>query len=715
MVRLLAIETLFLALPLYALANNDSTDAARPSIPCATVSKLMANPDAGTSFRLEGDVISRVGADLIIFRDGTGGLFAQIRDKTPCRPGQRIRATATARIVRTSSGKPRQSIGFTDVETLGYDQESVVPVEIDPTDLVRIDDLDYRRVAIRGTVTDVVSDEIDPEYLILFIESKGARATVSVFLPALREPLPSADLLIDAEVSASGVFLAEPTAGRLYRGPHIANYDGAEIKIMRPAPGNPFLECPSATFNPSSVARAKNAAHRYRTAGHVTATFGTSSACLALANGENVRVKFASFAGLPPVGASIDVAGFMRSNVFFPQLDNAIWRTNANARLPAHAGCERISARYLLFDEDGRRRIKYSYDGHIISLQGRITDVLPASDGHLQIVLNADNLTFTAVAPAMPMPAIGATVEVTGACLLLDSSGSTDDFARLDGFSVILRTADDLVVISSPPWWTVRRILLVLLVVVALMVVVLVWNILLRRLAERRGRQLASAELAGVQSELKKAERTRLSAELHDSLSQSLTGIGLQLDASQHARNSDVEAADQHLEAARRMLQGCRTELRRCIWDLRSSALDDPDFEQAIRTSLRPIVCDAKLSVRSHVPRSFLSDNVAHAVLRILHELVANALRHGKATSIRIAGDISTGPLKFSVTDNGRGFPPGPMPGPKDGHFGLMGVRERLREMGGSIAMENHAPGGAKVTFVIPFPDKNAAPESTKR
>ena len=71
MVRLLAIETLFLALPLYALANNDSTDASRPSIPCATVSKLMANVDAGASFRLEGDVISRVGADLIIFRDGT--------------------------------------------------------------------------------------------------------------------------------------------------------------------------------------------------------------------------------------------------------------------------------------------------------------------------------------------------------------------------------------------------------------------------------------------------------------------------------------------------------------------------------------------------------------------------------------------------------------------------------------------------------------------
>ena len=662
-----------------------------------------------TPFLIDGLVVSPVESNWVIFRDATGGLFAQILDGTRCRAGQRIRATAEYRTFRLPNGKPTQCVVFPHVRVTGFDPQSVVPIEITPADFARIDELDYRRVSVRGTVTEATQDDIDPEWLILFVESNGARATVSVFRSALRGSLPAPDRLIDAEVSASGVFLARPTSGRLYRGPHIANYDGADITITRSAPERPFSDCPPAAFDPASVTRAKASVHRRRATACVSATFGSSSAFLTLANGTTVRTRFSDAAGRPPVGATVDVAGFVRSNAFFPLLDNAIWQTNASVRLSAESACERVSARSLLFDDRGRRKVRHAYDGHVIRLRGRVTDVLPLTDGHVQIALNSDNLTVDAVAPAMPAPAVGSTVDVTGVCLLLDSSGTTDDFARLDGFSVILRTTDDLVVISTPPWWTVRRILVVLLVVLALMSAVLVWNVLLRRLAERRGRELAKAELAGAQSELKKAERTRLSVELHDSLSQSLTGIVLQLDASQHARGSDAGAADRHLENAQRMLQGCRTELRRCIWDLRSSALDDPDFEQAIRTSLRPIAGNAHLTVRSHVPRPLLSDNVAHAVLRILRELVANALRHGKATSIRIAGDISTGPLKFSVTDNGCGFPPGTPPGPEDGHFGLMGIRERLREMGGSFTAETLATGGAKVTFVIPFPGETAA------
>lgn len=712
MVRTITIGLLCLVSAACATAAHVAPSAPLPVLSRATVSDVLTNCSANSSFFLEGHVVSLVKNGWIVFRDTNGGLFAKIGNKSSCHPGQRILATATCQTAHPSVGKPKREIVFTHIKVLGDELESVIPIEITPSDFTRVDELDYRRVSVRGTVTDAIPDEIDPEYLILFIESGGARATVSVFLPALREPLPSPGKLLDAEVTATGVFLSQPTAGRLYRGPHITNYDGADITVTRPAPASPFSDCPPTAFTPADVVCAKAAAHRRRTTGRVTATFGSSSAFLALENGENIRVKFASFTCLPPIGCTIDVAGFVKSNAFFPQLDNAIWQTNAQVRLPSGSDCARIDARTLLFDKNGQRRIKYAYDGHIVRLQGRITDIHPTSDGHVQILLNSGDLTVTAIAPAPQTPAVGATVDVTGACLLLDSSGGGDDFARLDGFSVILRTPDDLVILSMPPWWTVRRILVVLLVVVALMVAVLIWNILLRRLAERRGRQLADAELSGARSELKKAERTRLSVELHDSLSQSLTGIVLQLDASQHARATDDDAANRHLETAQRMLQGCRTELRRCIWDLRSSALDDPDFEQAIRTSLHPIAGSAHLTVRSHVPRTLLSDNVAYAVLRILRELVANALRHGKATNIRVAGDISTGPLKFSVADNGCGFPQGGQPGPEDGHFGLTGIRERLREMGGSLAIETHASGGSKVTFVIPVPNEASKEES---
>ena len=106
--------------------------------------------------------------------------------------------------------------------------------------------------------------------------------------------------------------------------------------------------------------------------------------------------------------------------------------------------------------------------------------------------------------------------------------------------------------------------------------------------------------------------------------------------------------------------------------------------------------------MRFNIPRETFSDNTAHAILKIVRELASNAIRHGKATSVRIAGTVDDDKVLFSVKDNGCGFDPDLAPGIGEGHFGLQGIEERLERLNGAMSSESTPGAGAKVTVTIP-------------
>ena len=229
------------------------------------------------------------------------------------------------------------------------------------------------------------------------------------------------------------------------------------------------------------------------------------------------------------------------------------------------------------------------------------------------------------------------------------------------------------------------KFLALIAVLVAAVVVALLRNQTIRRLSEERVN-----------------ERTRLAAELHDTIAQNLTGAAIQLETAEALASNGPAGLRRILASAVKIMHVSREELRDCIWDLRNQTLDEKRVEDALRRTLLPYLCGTRLRIRFPVNRADISDSSAHAAVSVTRELVSNAIHHGHPNLISIAGTLEGNTIKFSVTDDGDGFDVEHSPGPREGHFGLSGIRERVRKLGGTFLVKSKPGNGTKATIALP-------------
>ena len=202
-------------------------------------------------------------------------------------------------------------------------------------------------------------------------------------------------------------------------------------------------------------------------------------------------------------------------------------------------------------------------------------------------------------------------------------------------------------------------------------------------------------------------ERSRLAADLHDSLEQSLTGLALQLEAVALYRESAPERGSHHLQLARKFLDRSRSEVRSTIWDLRTQGLSGTDLASVIRESSADLAAGLPLEIAinsdaSHQP---LPAVIASNLVLASQEAITNAIKHSGASRIEVAIRYQSAVLTLTVRDNGTGFNPKSAPGQAHGHFGLQGIHERIKRLGGTFKLESSLGHGTTLTFTIPISD----------
>ncbi|HEU4597738.1 MAG TPA: two-component regulator propeller domain-containing protein [Pyrinomonadaceae bacterium] len=201
------------------------------------------------------------------------------------------------------------------------------------------------------------------------------------------------------------------------------------------------------------------------------------------------------------------------------------------------------------------------------------------------------------------------------------------------------------------------------------------------------------------------AERNRIAREIHDNLAQEILGASVQLELVARLMPRSTEAARTHLDRARALVRSSIAEARRYVWDLRSQSLDDRDLPTALAEMTRRLTAESRVQTQFEVSGTFrpLPPQVENNLLRIGQEAVNNAVRHAGAGVITVNLSFDAESVRLSVRDDGRGFDP--HNGGGDGHFGIVGMRERAAEMGGTVSVNSRPGEGTEVSVGVPIED----------
>jgi signal transduction histidine kinase len=225
-------------------------------------------------------------------------------------------------------------------------------------------------------------------------------------------------------------------------------------------------------------------------------------------------------------------------------------------------------------------------------------------------------------------------------------------------------------------------------------------------LAEKAGLQaqlLAQAREAGIGD-----ERQRMAREIHDTLAQGLAGIITQLQAAQRATGRPPEQ-ERHLDTATQLARDSLAEARRSVTAMRPQVLEDARLPDALAEVTRrwSAIHDVKTEVATTGAARPLHPELEVTLLRTAQEALANVGKHANASRVALTLSYMEDVVTLDVRDDGCGFAPerpgrdGPgRDGP--GGFGLTGMRQRLGNVAGTLAIESEPGGGTAISASVP-------------
>lgn len=659
--------------------------AAEPSSPprvltkAAEIAAEVTPPDAPPArVVFEGRVAYQDPVRSTFFADETGVTFIFGGTNPVVQPGDLVRVTGVAHQGVIIGGiKPEK------IEVIGRG-EPPPATPIEPADLAT-GRYHYHRVALEGVIRRVAPAGDAALALMLYADGKPAR--IEVEAPA-SEAAAAAARLVDAQVRATGLVVGNINDRRQVVEPYVRVKRLADVEVLEPPPADPFA-IPATPL----AALASQAINDHRVLVQGTAVAGPIAGAVYLRDGDrSLRVALADLASAGVrAGDLVEAAGFPQMGVFSVELADALVRVTGSGPPPPPRPA--LAKRQSEHDRP---------DGDLVVVEGPVID----AGGGPRVVVRHGEIDYTLEPPAGFRVAAppDSLVRAVGVCRAAAVEGNSyRAFPR--AYELLLESPDAFTIVRSPPWWTPRRVLAAVVAGLAALAAVVglaaVWIVMLRRQVSR---QLAVIE-GNLQAEAVAEERRRIAREFHDSVNQGLAAATLRLDAAAY-RLTD-ERSKTVLDRQRRLLTTLQAEAREFIWDLRDPVHADAPLADALKAQLEFIEPSAATAIEFEPPANAadpaakLPPEVRHQIVRIVREAVANAVRHAQASRIAVRlATTDSGGLTIEIADDGTGFDVAARAA-AEGHFGIRGMQERARRIGGDLTVESRPGSGTRVTLAV--------------
>ncbi|HEX4122060.1 MAG TPA: histidine kinase [Verrucomicrobiae bacterium] len=658
-------------------------------------------------------------------QDSTGGIFVENISQHQPAPGDLVEITGMS-----YTGAFAPIIGHPKWKKLGaapLPEAKQVPIEVLMSGTEDSQRIETSGIVRAAKITDTKSN------LDLDIVSAGYRFHAFPKLPEGLDP----QSLIGATVRLKGTAAASyyPMLKR-FIALNLFVPQMSDFVVESRESVDPFAEALVPLYSIARYQREKRPGQRVHVLGRVTYLRPGEDLFLQDKSG-GLHVRTRQVGGIA-VGDVVEAVGFADYDNFLPLLQDAILRKSA-ATLPVLAP-KTVTMREVLDGVD---------HAGLVDLKGKLLDrfvrqdASPATlDGPSRVrtvlTMQSEGFTFAAetegssASKELAAIPIGSTIEVTGVCFTESGEGG-----KTKSFQILLPTAADVKVLAQPSWLTPQRLLAGLSVLLVVSIAAVSWTFIIskknaalrvlvcekekarvelrdahdqleERVKERTAQlklQITARKELELQSKATLAERTRLAQELHDTLEQALTGVALQLDTAAKLFEKEPTNAHHHLELARTLVGESQTEVHRSVWNLRCRALEQFDLPDAVMMSSKQITGGLSLQVEMKAQGRVrpLPEIVEENLLRIAQEALTNVIKHSGATLTEIDLDYGAQNIVLQVKDNGKGFEVDDCAGPREGHFGLLGISERARRLHGEIFLTSAPDAGTTVRVQIPL------------
>lgn len=199
-------------------------------------------------------------------------------------------------------------------------------------------------------------------------------------------------------------------------------------------------------------------------------------------------------------------------------------------------------------------------------------------------------------------------------------------------------------------------------------------------------------------------ERKRIAREIHDDTSQALTALMLRLETYPFA--GDQQSQEQWLRTTQERVRGIIDSTDRIMKRLRPALLDDLGLVDAVRALGEDVLSSAGVDFELDAPGEEIgaAPEIEDAVFRVFQEAASNVVRHAHAQNVSASLEVVGGQIVGSFEDDGQGLQPaaGESFGDRP-RFGLLGMRERISQLGGQFRLSTSESGGLRIDVAVPF------------